>query len=123
MQAGLVGARRAHSGEEVQVQMHSGYDVWADDLRAPNFTGCNAKTCHPKSVIRPMAVDVMNVHHFHRAAPGAASAPGICCTSRLQKSAQLCTPDHFTLCCWSSEQPCLHTLPCSCVVIDMCKEG
>ena len=70
MQAGLVGSRRAHSGEEVQVQVHSGYDVWADDQRAPNFTGCTATTCHPKSVVRPAGVDVMNVHHFQRAAPG-----------------------------------------------------
>ena len=53
------------------MQVHSGYDVWADDLRAPNFTSCDLKTCHPKSVVRPMGVDVMNVHHFHRAAPGA----------------------------------------------------
>ncbi len=70
VQAGLVGSRQAHSGEEVQVQVHSGYDVWAEDLRTPNFTGCNVKSCHPKSVVRPMGVDVMNVHHFERAALG-----------------------------------------------------
>ncbi len=52
------------------MQVHSGYDVWADDPRTPNFTGCSVKICHPKSVVRPMGVDVMNVHHFERAAPG-----------------------------------------------------
>ncbi len=65
-----MGSRRAHAGEEVEVQMYSGYNMWADDPHTPNFTGCNMKSCHPKSVIRPMGVDVMNVHHFERASAG-----------------------------------------------------
>ena len=77
MQAGLVGSKKAHTGEEVQVQVHSGYDVWEADVRAPDFTGCTAKSCHAKSIIRPLGVDVMNVHHFERPAAGArcCSAP------------------------------------------------
>ncbi|CAK0784444.1 hypothetical protein CVIRNUC_007648 [Coccomyxa viridis] len=67
---GRVGSRRARIGEEVEVQTYSGYDVWEEDLRAPNFTGCTWKTCHPKSVIRPLGVEVMNIHHYHLAAEG-----------------------------------------------------
>ena len=71
MQAGRVGSRHAHTGEEVQLQVYSGYDVWEADPRAPNFTGCTAKSCHAKSIIRPLGVDVMNVHHIERPAAGA----------------------------------------------------
>lgn len=70
-QAGMVGSRRARQGEDIEVQMYSGYDAWEEDSRKPNFTGCDWKTCHPKSVVRPLGVAVMNIHHFDQAAPGA----------------------------------------------------
>ena len=49
----------------VQYQTYSGYDVWAPDPRMPNLTACTVGTCHPKSVVKPLAVEVMNVHHVH----------------------------------------------------------
>ena len=58
----------------MEVQVYSGYDVWEEDLRAPNFIGCTRKTCHPKSVIRPLGVDLMNIHHYERPAEGGYSA-------------------------------------------------
>ena len=63
----------------MQVQVHSGYDVWEADTRAPDFTGCTAKSCHAKSIIRPFGVDVMNVHHFERPAAGAR-----CCSAPIK---------------------------------------
>ncbi len=72
-----MGSRKAHLGEEVQVQVYSGYDVWGADPRTPDFSRCIAKSCHPKSIVRPLGVDVMNVHHFERPAAGrrCSSAP------------------------------------------------
>ena len=65
-----MGSRRARIGEEVEIQMYSGYDVWEEDLRAPNFTGCTLHSCHPKSVIRPLGIELMNIHHYTRPAEG-----------------------------------------------------
>lgn len=82
-----MGSRRARIGEEVEVQTYSGYDVWEEDLRAPNFTGCTWKTCHPKSVIRPLGVEVMNIHHYHLAAEGMRSAGPAPCITGFEESA------------------------------------
>ena len=49
-------------------QTYAGYDIWAPDERRPNFTGCTPMTCHPKSVVRPLGVDSMSVHHVNRPA-------------------------------------------------------
>ena len=54
-------------------QTYAGYDIWAPDARLPNFTGCTPMTCHPKSVVRPLGVDVMSVHHVKTQAKGFAS--------------------------------------------------
>ena len=39
---------------------------------APLLTG---RACHPKSLVRPLAVDLMNVHFMAEAAPGFEQAP------------------------------------------------
>ena len=69
MQVGKIGSGGvAHS--EVDYQAFQGYDVWAADPRTPNFTGCNWRSCHPKSVVRPLGVDIMSVHHIGRVREG-----------------------------------------------------
>ncbi|CAL8469654.1 g9195 [Coccomyxa elongata] len=51
-------------------QVYEGYDLWAKDKVQPNFLNCSTayhgpnagRACHPKSVIRPLAIKDMNVH-------------------------------------------------------------
>jgi hypothetical protein len=65
-----VGATPQHFTSAVDYQTYQGYDVWAPDARIPDFTGCTWKTCHPKSAVRPLAVDIMSVHHVGRVKQG-----------------------------------------------------
>jgi hypothetical protein len=52
------------------LQVYEGYSVWKDADRNPNFFNCSVsyhgahagRSCHPKSAINPLAVDIMNVH-------------------------------------------------------------
>ena len=69
MQVNEVGCDQPDS-HPVQYQTYSGYNVWAADPRMPNFTACTRMTCHPKSVVRPLAVAVMSVHRVHRVREG-----------------------------------------------------
>lgn len=69
MQVPKIGTGGAARGE-VDYQAWAGYDLWAADSRTPNFTGCNWRTCHPKSVVRPLGVDIMSVHHISRVREG-----------------------------------------------------
>ncbi|CAL8469521.1 g9062 [Coccomyxa elongata] len=55
---------------EVDYQAYQGYNVWAADPRTPNFTGCDWISCHPKSVVRPLGVEIMGVHHAGRVSEG-----------------------------------------------------
>ncbi len=68
-QVGKIGSGGLAHGE-VDYQAFQGYDVWATDPRTPNFTGCSWRNCHPKSVVRPLAVDIMSVHHVGRVREG-----------------------------------------------------
>lgn len=60
------------------MQVYEGYDLWERDMRMPDFTNCSVtyhghkagRACHPKSLVRPLAVDLMNVHFQAGAAPG-----------------------------------------------------
>lgn len=69
MQVGKLGTGGAARGE-VDYQAYQGYDVWAADPRTPNFTGCDWISCHPKSVVRPLGVEIMSVHHAGRVSKG-----------------------------------------------------
>ena len=59
-------------------QVYTGYDIWDNDEHIPDFTNCSVsyhgpsagRACHPKSLVRPLAVDLMNVHFLAGAAPG-----------------------------------------------------
>ena len=59
-------------------QVYTGYDIWGNDEHIPDFTNCSVsyhgpnagRACHPKSLVRPLAVDLMNVHFLAGAAPG-----------------------------------------------------
>lgn len=52
------------------LQVYEGYDLWTQDDTVPDFTNCSTsyhgpeagRACHPKSLVRPLAVDLMNVH-------------------------------------------------------------
>ncbi|EIE19825.1 hypothetical protein COCSUDRAFT_48697 [Coccomyxa subellipsoidea C-169] len=69
VKVGKIGSGGLAHGE-VDYQAFQGYDVWTTDPRTPNFTGCNWRNCHPKSVVRPLAVDIMSVHHVGRIREG-----------------------------------------------------
>jgi hypothetical protein len=71
---GVVGANR-HPTHPYEYQTYAGYDVWAPDARMPNFTVCTLMTCHPKSVVRPAAVEVMSIHHVNRVKKGFVQEP------------------------------------------------
>ncbi len=51
-------------------QVYEGYDLWGEDKRQPDFANCSTtyhgpkagRACHPKSIIRPLAIKDMNVH-------------------------------------------------------------
>lgn len=60
-------------------QVYEGYNLWDMwDMRMPDFSNCSVtyhghkagRACHPKSLVRPLAVDLMNVHFQAGAAPG-----------------------------------------------------
>ncbi len=65
------------------MQVYEGYDLWGRDMRMPDFTNCSVtyhgrkagRACHPKSLVKPLAADLMNVHFQAGTAPGFDEVP------------------------------------------------
>jgi hypothetical protein len=54
---------------------YSGYNVWNDTVAEPDWSICRViGDCLPKYVLRPLAADVVGVHHMLESRPGMCAA-------------------------------------------------